>query len=77
MYYVILHLFFSVGQKETIERFGMNSPYFIHGYVVPRMFGYAEEDDDVSLVVFLVMEIFSNNKKISKVNVFKLAKSLR
>ena len=40
--------FLLVGQKETIERLGMNSPYFIHGYVVPRMFGYAEEDDVVS-----------------------------
>uniref|UniRef100_A0A7M5URJ2 Sorting nexin-19 n=1 Tax=Clytia hemisphaerica TaxID=252671 RepID=A0A7M5URJ2_9CNID len=33
-----------VGQKETVDRLGMNSPYFIHGYVVPRMFGYAEDD---------------------------------
>lgn len=33
-----------VGPKDTADKLGMKSPYFIHGYDVPRMFGYAEED---------------------------------
>ena len=51
--HLLFLLFYIVGQKETIERFGMNSPYFIHGYVVPRMFGYAEEDDNVSVQIVI------------------------
>ena len=30
------------------ERRGMDSQYFIHGYEVQRMFGYAEKSDLVS-----------------------------